>query len=116
MKNAWKTLDKSSQLEEIKIRSFEVPCVIFKHSTRCSISNVALQRMDSTPLPHEKAEFYLLDLLNYRPVSNAVAEIFSVHHESPQVLLINKGECCYTESHLAIDPTELEGEITRCKN
>lgn len=115
MKNNWKTLSESSQLDEIKARSFEIPCVIFKHSTRCSISNVALQRMNSTPLPYEKADFYLLDLLNYRAISNSIAEQFAVHHESPQVLLINKGECCYSETHLAIDPAELQEEIFRCK-
>ena len=32
---------------------------------------------------------------------------FSVHHESPQVLLIRNGECTYDASHLDISVAEL---------
>lgn len=45
---------------------------------------------------------YFLDLLNYRTISNKVAEDFNVYHESPQVLIIRNGECTYDESHMAI--------------
>ncbi|MGC8020649.1 monothiol bacilliredoxin BrxC family protein [Salmonella enterica] len=41
-------------------------------------------------------------------MSNEVAEMFSVHHESPQVLLIKNGECIYDESHQGITMSEIE--------
>ncbi len=50
---------------------------------------------------------YYLDLIEYRSVSNAISEAYSVHHESPQVLLIEQGECTYDASHLDISVDEL---------
>ena len=44
-----------------------------------------------------------MDLLNYREVSNQIATLFEVEHQSPQVLLIKDGACVYHASHNAID-------------
>lgn len=98
----WNHLTQESQLAEIKERSKTVPQVIFKHSTRCSVSMVALGRLGRSEEP-EGVEFYMLDLLNYRDISGKVAETFAVRHESPQVLLIKNGECTYNESHFGIN-------------
>ena len=83
--------------------------VIFKHSTRCSISSMAKNRLERVPAP-DHIRFYYLDLIRYRSVSNKVAELFQVWHESPQVLLLKNGECVYDESHNAIDMNELAGQ------
>lgn len=107
----WTHLTEETQLKQLIIRSEERAQVIFKHSTRCSISNVALTRMQNSPCP-ENADFYFLDLLAYRPLSNKIADVFRVHHESPQVLVIRKGECTYEESHLAISMDEIRDETT----
>ena len=45
---------------------------------------------------------YLLDLLSYREVSNAITDIFEVEHQSPQILLIKNGNCVFHQSHNAI--------------
>lgn len=75
--------------------------MIFKHSTRCSISSVAYHRLQKSQQP-EGVDFYYLDLLAHRLLSNKVAEVFNVPHESPQVLVIKNGKCVYDESHLGI--------------
>lgn len=93
-------------MQEIVNRSQTKPQVIFKHSTRCSISAVALQRMQKAQQP-EGIDFHFLDLLAYRPLSNKVAEAFGVHHESPQVLLIKNGVCVFDESHLGISMNDI---------
>lgn len=97
------------QVEQLKARSFTVPCVIFKHSTRCSISDIARFRLESSWNTDklETVEAYYLDLIRFRDVSGYIAETFSVHHESPQILLIDKGECTYDASHLDISVAEL---------
>ena len=102
----WITLTSEAQLDEIVAKSAEKPQVIFKHSTRCSISSVAQQRLQKGKLPAD-IDFYYLDLLSYRSVSNKIAERFHVHHESPQVLIIKDGKCIYDESHLAISLAEI---------
>ncbi|HET8828391.1 MAG TPA: bacillithiol system redox-active protein YtxJ, partial [Pelobium sp.] len=67
---------------------------------RCSISLMAKKRvdMDLEDLP-DTVKPYFLDLIAYREISNQVAELFQVHHESPQLLLIKDGECVLDQSH-----------------
>ena len=102
----WIHLTDEEQLKQIINKSQLKPQVIFKHSTRCSISAVALQRMQKTAQPSD-IDFYFLDLLANRPLSNKIAEVFKVHHESPQILLIRDGQCVYDESHLGISMHEI---------
>jgi bacillithiol system protein YtxJ len=106
----WIALTEAAQLDTIKQQSLEQPVVIFKHSTRCSISSMAKNRLEREQAP-DTVLFYYLDLIKYRPVSNQVAEDFAVHHESPQVLLIRNGECVYEESHNGISMEEITGQL-----
>ena len=102
----WNELVSEDQLQQVNQKSFERPQVIFKHSTRCSISSVAKSRLEKWH-PTEEFDFYYLDLIRYRPISNRISELFEVHHESPQVLVIKNGECVYDESHLGISLQEI---------
>lgn len=97
----WINLNELDQLATIKEASFAKPQVIFKHSTTCSISKMAFSRFERAEAP-DTIDFYYLDLLNYRNISAAVADVFQVHHESPQVVLIKNGACIYDESHYGI--------------
>jgi bacillithiol system protein YtxJ len=102
----WIHLTDEEQLKQIISKSQLRPQVIFKHSTRCSISAVALQRMQKVDQPSD-IDFYFLDLLAHRGLSNKIAEIFKVHHESPQVLVVKDGDCVYEESHFGISMNEI---------
>ncbi len=102
----WIQLTSEQQLTELAQKSSEKPQVIFKHSTRCSISSVALQRLEKGKAPFD-VDFYFLDLLNYRSLSNKVAETFAISHESPQILVIKNGDCVFTESHLGISMADI---------
>jgi len=107
----WKNLEQLTALEEIDKASFTHPILIFKHSTRCSISDVAKARLDREDNLNG-VDFYYLDLIKHRDISNALAEKYNVHHESPQILLILKGECIYDESHIAITMAEIKEQVT----
>ncbi|MFL5738971.1 MAG: bacillithiol system redox-active protein YtxJ [Flavisolibacter sp.] len=102
----WIHLTDEEQLKQIISKSQLRPQVIFKHSTRCSISALALQRLQKVSQPLD-IDFYFLDLLAYRNVSNRISESFHVQHESPQILLIRDGECVYEESHMGISMNEI---------
>ncbi len=97
----WIELTEQEQLHTIVEQSKQNPVVIFKHSTRCSTSEMVKHRLERSLQP-EGIDFYYLDLLRYRDISNKIAEMFDIYHESPQVLLIKNGECIYDESHHAI--------------
>jgi bacillithiol system protein YtxJ len=102
----WIELTEESQLNEIKAQSNEIPQVIFKHSTRCSISAMAKSRLErATAFPD--INYYLLDLIQHRNISQKIAEDFNIHHESPQILLIKNGDCIYDESHSGINMDEI---------
>ncbi len=94
----WIPLNNIEQLQAIKADSGY--SVIFKHSTRCSISMMAKKRvdMDLDDLP-ETVKPYFLDLIAHRGISSEIADLFKVHHESPQLLLIKEGECVLDQSH-----------------
>jgi bacillithiol system protein YtxJ len=102
----WIPLTTVTQLTEIREASATKPVVIFKHSTRCSISAVAKSRLERAATP-DTISFYYLDLIKFRDISNKIAEDFNVPHESPQVLLIRNGACIYDESHSGITMDDL---------
>lgn len=102
----WKVLSDEVQLDEIVRRSESRPQVIFKHSTRCSISSVAKGRLERFDAP-SNMDFYFLDLIRHINISNKISERFFVEHESPQVLVIKNGECVYDESHISINMQDI---------
>lgn len=108
----WVELQSENALREIIQQTFKRPVLIFKHSTRCSISSMALQRISNGLREIEQfADVYYIDLLAYRGVSQLVSELLKVEHESPQVLLVHMGECVYEESHYAIRNEDVLSQI-----
>ena len=105
----WNTLNKIDQLEEINKASFKHPVVIFKHSTRCGISNMVLKKFEAEINQQNQlnSEFYFLDLIKDRAVSNAVAEKFNVVHQSPQLIVIKNGRVVHHASHYSINLQEV---------
>lgn len=108
----WISLKEEAQLSQILEKSTSVPQVIFKHSTRCSVSSMVLSRLERSDTP-ENIDFYLLDLIKHRNISNRIAENFKVYHESPQLLLIKNRECVYDESHMGISMVELADQAAK---
>ena len=101
----WHKLTDLSQLQDIIDLSKEShinAILLFKHSTRCSISSMALHRLETKWKDDSKVPAYYLDLLDYRDISNEIEKLFSVDHASPQVLLIKNGTCIYHNSHNGI--------------
>jgi bacillithiol system protein YtxJ len=106
----WNILDTIEQLELIQTESFNKPQLLFKHSTRCSISSMAKSRLDSHD-SGETCDVYYLDLISYREISNAIADKFGVAHESPQVILLKDGKAVYNASHSMIKWSYIQSEL-----
>ncbi len=105
---SWIELKDVNTLNEIKEISKQKPVIIFKHSTRCGVSRGVVKQFEKQIKNYSNTEFYLLDLLSHRDISNAIAETFKVIHQSPQMLLIKNGEVVKHESHYEIMDVELE--------
>jgi bacillithiol system protein YtxJ len=99
----WLPIDSEDHLLGLRALSETKPLLIFKHSTRCGISSTALNRLErewkdeASPI-----QTYMLDLLKHRDLSQGIAQLFAVEHQSPQVILIHHGKAIYSSSHLDI--------------
>jgi bacillithiol system protein YtxJ len=101
----WIQLREKEQLQTLQAESLKQPVLIFKHSTRCSISRMVLDRLERSWNQDEVVgvKSYFLDLITYREISNQIASLFNVEHESPQMIVIHEGKAIYHTSHYDID-------------
>ena len=105
----WITLTTENQLREAITLSVEKPVLLFKHSTRCSISSMALSRFEENwKNENDTCAIYFLDLIAFRSLSNLIAELTHVEHQSPQVIVLSNKEVIYSASHSEIDAKEIE--------
>lgn len=110
----WKNVESVDQLMEIAKTTFDKPVLLFKHSTRCSISAMALNSFERNwSSGNELCNLYFVDLLNYRDVSNKIAEITGITHQSPQVIVLKGSEIIYDASHSAIDARRIESRLKK---
>ena len=107
----WNELTDLGQLSEIIEISNEKPVAIFKHSTRCSVSRMALKQFENEFNSSDKVTPYFLDLIAHRDISNEIASRFGVTHQSPQLILIKEGKAVYNVSHSDIDAEELGTKV-----
>jgi len=104
----WVQLNEETQLEKLSPLSFQKPVLIFKHSTRCSVSLMAKRSFENDwNFSKEEVIPYFLDLISFRNISNLVANQFHVEHESPQLILIKDEKAIYHATHSDINFNEL---------
>lgn len=105
----WKTL--SSEAQFMELLQQEELFAVFKHSTRCSISSMAKNRIDSTwdlSLP-----LYYLDLIAERSVSNLIEDHLGIQHQSPQLIIVRGGKVIYHASHNAIQMSSIKEAVAK---
>jgi bacillithiol system protein YtxJ len=102
---AWLKLNSIEILDKLIEDSHHATQFIFKHSVRCSISSVAMSRLQSAI---KKNDIYIIDVINDRDISNATEQKLSVTHQSPQFLAVNGGRCLHHASHMQISPATIE--------
>lgn len=105
----WNKIATQQDLELIKEKSLQKPQLIFKHSTRCAISSMALSRLERawSSGNTSSVDANYLDLIAHRDLSSEIGYSYNITHESPQVLLIKNGKCVYDASHSMISLAEI---------
>lgn len=109
----WIELTSSEQLKQAIEESVENPVILFKHSTRCSISSMAKSRFESnwnTELTN--VSIYYLDLIAHRNISNEIAELTGVEHQSPQAIVLKNKEVICDASHSEISAKAIENLLS----
>ena len=104
----WIEINNTRELEQYLATADKTqPLIIFKHSTRCSVSRMSKQLFEGE-WKNDK-EVYLINVVENRETSNSVASKFGIQHESPQILVIKNGRCIYDASHSLIDANTVSG-------
>jgi bacillithiol system protein YtxJ len=104
MPNLVSSINEEEQLNAIlRDENSEQYVFIFKHSTRCIVSSKAYKALVPDWEKEGQVPLYILDLLSHRSISNEVSRQLNVVHESPQLLLINKGKCLNSVSHWRVN-------------
>jgi bacillithiol system protein YtxJ len=105
----WNYLVSIEDLNAAEQVSHEKTVLLFKHSTRCSISRFVVKQFENTfDISEHTMEIYFLDLIEYRSISNEIASRFGVVHQSPQMIVLKNGKAVYDASHESIDAKSLE--------
>ena len=112
MITSWKNLESLDDLHQIVEDSKQKPIVLFKHSTRCGTSLHAKHRLESEwDFEEGELDFYYLDLLQHRDISNGIADQFNVVHQSPQIIILKNEQVVYHISHNAISVDRIKEVI-----
>ena len=106
---SWQPFDTPQHWSELLEASNDAPQLVFKHSTRCSISSMVLNRFEASELYRTAVlSCWFLDLIAHRELSNLIATETQVWHESPQCIVIDKSKVIYAESHGSIDAKAIQ--------
>ena len=110
----WVAITSTNQLNELLHNIGEKPVLLFKHSTRCSISSMALNGFERNwTTGKELCDLYFIDLLKHRDISNLTAELTGINHQSPQAIVIKGKEIIYDATHTSIDARRIESLLSK---
>ncbi|KMQ72601.1 bacillithiol system redox-active protein YtxJ [Chryseobacterium koreense] len=100
----WNKIESEADLDEVIRKSFQKKVAIFKHSTRCFISKTVMRKFEKEVERSDKdVEYYYLDLLAHRDISNKIADQLGVEHQSPQLIVLENGTVVRSASHHSIN-------------
>ena len=109
----WSTLETEADVRNALKKSHHQPIAFFKHSTRCGTSHHVMSELtdQSQKIPHN-IPIYYLDLIAHRDLSRMIAEELDLAHQSPQLIIVHKGQVITHASHHAIDWARMATEVS----
>ena len=98
----WRILTSPQEFDQVLQQSVQDKSafVVFKHSTRCMVSKMALRSFESEF--NASIPAYFVDLIQNRDLSTHIAMVSGIHHQSPQVITFEGGQPVYHSSHYSI--------------
>lgn len=99
----WNQPETEAEADSI-LKNSERLQLIYKHSFACGVCAFSKSAVESQiDKFSEIADLHFVDVRASRAVSNYIADKTGVKHESPQVLVLNKGKVLWQASHGGID-------------
>jgi bacillithiol system protein YtxJ len=107
--DAVRPLRDATELDEV----LRAPLVVlYKHSSRCGISTMALLEVRHFAATHPDVPVYQIDVVAQRPLSKAIADRLGVKHASPQAILVVNGEAAWSATHFGVSADALQEALT----
>lgn len=96
------------EIKELNEQSLPETCLVFKHSTACSISANAAEEVKqlNTTLP-----VYWINVIEQRPISNWIESTYEIRHESPQMIYLKDGSPVQSWSHREVTRANVESAL-----
>ena len=104
------TLDDEQKLTEVVVQSHREPVVIYKHSATCGLSFRArreIEKLTETTDP----PVYEVVVQRARSLSNQIAQRWHIRHQSPQVIVLHRGEPIFNASHRSVTAQSIRSAI-----
>jgi bacillithiol system protein YtxJ len=105
----WQEITSIDALHALLADSSRGHYVVLKHSGRCGISAMAKSRLERHA--DVRLSYFMIDVLRHRDVSNELARVTNITHESPQAFLYEGDRLLEVKSHMAISPSELSRRL-----
>lgn len=101
------------QWQQVFEQTAEHPTVIFKHSTTCPVSANAYNEFTSylADKPRQDAKYYLVKVIESRPISLQIADDTNIKHESPQIMFIDKKEKVWSSTHWSVTKAHISAVL-----
>jgi len=92
----------AEDLERLVAESVTRPVFLFKHSTRCPISASRWRAFQAYADGKREAAFYRVLVVEDRALSARIAQVTGIEHQSPQAILLYRGQAVWDASHWSI--------------
>jgi bacillithiol system protein YtxJ len=98
-----------TSMEELeKLLESSETAIVFKHSTRCPVSAMALLEVKRFVSARPDVLVHLIKVVEDRPLSLHFAKRVGVPHESPQAILLRSGKAVWHDSHEGVTVDALD--------
>jgi thioredoxin len=103
--------DSPAMREARVLAAADAPTVLFKHSATCSISISVKREYDAFVRQYPDVPTRLVVVQDERSLSNAIADVLQVRHESPQALVVKEGQVLWQASHHRITAERMAAAV-----
>lgn len=99
-----KIIQSLDMLEKLLDQSNNNAVILFKHSNSCGTSAYALEQVEAflTEYPGWNSRIGMIIVQTHREISNYVADLFTITHQSPQIFVIQNKKVLWHKSHHSI--------------
>ncbi len=105
----------TQDIDKLITQSHSQPVFFFKYSPYCSISYLKWETFLFFAREHPEIMYAKIDVIEQRPLSNYLAEISHIRHQSPQVIVFAGGEPVWHASHWNIEEDSLKIALERSR-